>query len=145
MWCYDNYAEITGLPEEDRDEEMDYPGEIEDLMNHYDFDEDEFNDYFGESVSTKGMKFIPTFESFVNESKVNEGKRSWNDPDPHNIADELMDEFSKKDWNNSYWAGDLELWMIKEWGPNADIESDKGFDDAYKAVADRLSAEGYEV
>lgn len=78
-------------------------------------------------------------ESFINE------KKNWNDPDPYNIGDEFMDEFPKnRDWEDGTWSS-LEDWMREEWGPNAGIEKDKGFDDCYDTVQSYLSGEGYSV
>jgi hypothetical protein len=43
-FVYQNYDKVTGLKKSMRDEEMDFPTEIEDLANHFGFDvfDDEF-------------------------------------------------------------------------------------------------------
>jgi len=85
------------------------------------------------------MKHIKLFEQFINE------KKNWNDPDPYNIGDEFMYEFPKNsDWEDSMWSS-LEDWMREEWGPNADIQKDKGFDDCFDTVQSYLQDEGYSV
>lgn len=47
-WVYDNYDVVTGLDLDVRDEEMDFPGEVEDLIDFLGFDYDEFEEAYGE-------------------------------------------------------------------------------------------------
>lgn len=47
-WVYDNYDVVTGLDLELRDEEMDFPYEVEDLIDFLGFDYDEFEEAYGE-------------------------------------------------------------------------------------------------
>jgi hypothetical protein len=47
-FCWDNYTAVTGLPESDRDKEMEFPDEILDIIKHYDFDYDRFADIYGQ-------------------------------------------------------------------------------------------------
>lgn len=47
-WVYNNYDVVTGLDLELRDEEMDFPGEVEDLIDFLGFDYDEFEEAYGE-------------------------------------------------------------------------------------------------
>ena len=85
------------------------------------------------------MKHLQLFEQFINE------KKNWNDPDPYNIGDEFMYEFPKNgDWKDGMWSS-LEDWMREEWGPNAGIQKDKGFDDCFNTVQSYLQDEGYDV
>lgn len=47
-FCWDNYTAVTGLPESDRDEDMEFPDEILDIIKHYDFKYDRFADVYGQ-------------------------------------------------------------------------------------------------
>lgn len=47
-WVYTNYDVVTGLDLDVRDEEMSFPGEVEDLIDFLGFDYDEFEEAFGE-------------------------------------------------------------------------------------------------
>jgi len=47
-FCWDNYTAVTGLPESDRDEDMEFPDEILDIIKHYGFDYDRFADVYGQ-------------------------------------------------------------------------------------------------
>jgi hypothetical protein len=47
-WVYDNYDTVTGLDLDDRDEEMDFPEEVEDLIDFLGFDYNEFEEAYGE-------------------------------------------------------------------------------------------------
>ena len=96
------------------------------------------------AYDNKAQEFINSSEQKTYENFVNE-KKNWNDPDPYNIGDEFMYEFPKnKDWEDSMWSS-LKDWMQEEWGPNAGIETSKGFDDAFDTVQSYLSDEGYSV
>lgn len=57
-FIYTNYDKVTGLKKSMRNDEMDFPSEIEDLVNHYKFDMDDFTDKYGMAA-----------ESIVNEDK----------------------------------------------------------------------------
>jgi hypothetical protein len=46
-FCYENYDKITGLNLDDRDEEMEFPGEVEAVIDHYGFDYDDFSQAWG--------------------------------------------------------------------------------------------------
>ena len=46
-FCYDNYDKITGFDLDDRDEEMEFPSEIEAVIDYYDFDYDDFSQEWG--------------------------------------------------------------------------------------------------
>jgi hypothetical protein len=46
-FIYTNYDKVTGLRKSMRNDEMDFPMEIEDLVNHYGFDMDDFTDKYG--------------------------------------------------------------------------------------------------
>jgi hypothetical protein len=43
-YCYDNYAKVTGDPQQERDEEQDFHFKIYDLIEKYDVDMDDFQD-----------------------------------------------------------------------------------------------------
>ena len=47
-WVYDNYDVVTGLDLDVRDEEMDFPEEVEDLIDFLGFDYDEFEEAYGQ-------------------------------------------------------------------------------------------------
>ena len=46
-FIYKNYDKVTGLRKSMRDDEMDFPSEIEDLVNHDGFDIVDFTDNYG--------------------------------------------------------------------------------------------------
>ena len=46
-FIYTNYDKVTGLRKSMRNDEMDFPSEIEDLVDHYGFDMDDFTDKYG--------------------------------------------------------------------------------------------------
>ena len=46
-FVYDNYAKVTGLPKAERDAEGYFPEQIEDLIEHYGFDMNEFSEAYG--------------------------------------------------------------------------------------------------
>jgi len=86
------------------------------------------------------MKHIKLFEQFITE-----GRKSWDDIDPYNIGDEFKSQFPKnRDWEDEGFES-LEYWMQEEWGPNAGVEKNKGFDDALDVVQSYLSDAGYSV
>ena len=58
-FVYTNYDKVTGLRKSMRNDEMDFPDEIVDLVDHYGFDIDEFTDCYGMAA-----------ESVVNERNV---------------------------------------------------------------------------
>ena len=64
-FIYANYDKVTGLRKSMRDEEMDFPSEIEDLVDHYGFDIIDFTDCYGMAA-----------ESLVNENELHEKKYS---------------------------------------------------------------------
>lgn len=71
-FVYDNYDKVTGLRKSMRNDEMDFPDEIIDVVDHYGLDIDEFTDCYGmaaESVVTEATKFKNTknFEDFLEE------------------------------------------------------------------------------
>lgn len=109
----------------------------------YKWDWDGYDINESSTSSTKHeMKHIKLFEQF---SKTLNEKKKWSDIDSYNIGDEFMDEFPKnRDWKDSMWSS-LEDWMDQEWGPNAGVESSKGFEDALNDVTDYLKGEGYSV
>jgi hypothetical protein len=56
-FVYTNYDKVTGLKKSMRNDEMDFPEEIMDLVDHYGFDVDDFTDKYSmaaESVVTEG-------------------------------------------------------------------------------------------
>jgi len=56
-FVYDNYDKVTGLRKSMRNDEMDFPDEIMEVVDHYGLDIDEFTDCYGmaaESVVTEG-------------------------------------------------------------------------------------------
>jgi hypothetical protein len=60
-FVYDNYDKVTGLRKSMRNDEMDFPEEIMDVVDHYGLDIDEFTDCYGmaaESVVTEGVVSI---------------------------------------------------------------------------------------
>lgn len=60
-FVYDNYDKVTGLRKSMRNDEMDFPDEIMDVVDHYGLDIDEFTDCYGmaaESVVTEGVVSI---------------------------------------------------------------------------------------
>ena len=58
-FIYTNYDKVTGLRKSMRNDEMDFPDEIYDLVDHYGFDIDDFTDKYGMAA-----------ESVVSESKI---------------------------------------------------------------------------
>lgn len=58
-FVYTNYDKVTGLRKSMRNDEMDFPDEIYDLVDHYGFDIDDFTDKYGMAA-----------ESVVSESKI---------------------------------------------------------------------------
>jgi hypothetical protein len=58
-FVYTNYDKVTGLRKSMRNDEMDFPDEIVDLVDHYGFDIDEFTDCYGMAA-----------ESVVNERNI---------------------------------------------------------------------------
>lgn len=58
-FVYTNYDKVTGLRKSMRNDEMDFPMEIIDLVDHYGFDIDDFTDKYGMAA-----------ESVVSESKI---------------------------------------------------------------------------
>ena len=57
-FVYTNYDKVTGLRKSMRNDEMDFPEEIMDVVDHYGLDDDEFTDCYGmaaESVVTEAM------------------------------------------------------------------------------------------
>jgi hypothetical protein len=46
-FVYDNYDKVTGLKKSMRNDEMDFPQEIMDIVDHYGLDIDEFTDHYG--------------------------------------------------------------------------------------------------
>lgn len=63
-FVYNNYDKVTGLRKSMRDEEMEFPSEIEDLVDHYGFDIIDFTDCYGMAA-----------ESLVNERKYSDEER----------------------------------------------------------------------
>jgi hypothetical protein len=60
-FVYTNYDKVTGLRKSMRNDEMDFPEEIMDVVDHYGLDIDEFTDCYGmaaESVVTEGVVSI---------------------------------------------------------------------------------------
>ena len=60
-FVYDNYDKVTGLRKSMRNDEMDFPDEIMDVVEHYGLDIDEFTECYGmaaESVVTEGVVSI---------------------------------------------------------------------------------------
>ena len=58
QFIYNNYDKVTGLRKSMRNDEMDFPEEIVDLVDQYGFDIDEFTDCYGmaaESVSNESI------------------------------------------------------------------------------------------
>ena len=46
-FVYDNYDKVTGLKKSMRDDEMDFPDEIMEIVDHYGLDIDEFTEHYG--------------------------------------------------------------------------------------------------
>jgi hypothetical protein len=46
-WCYANYADITGEEQDVRDEEMDFPEDIYEIIEFFNLDEDSFTEAWG--------------------------------------------------------------------------------------------------
>lgn len=54
LYCYDNYDKITGRDLNDRDDEGHFPDEFDQLMDHFDIDEEDFQEewnYYADSNS----------------------------------------------------------------------------------------------
>ncbi len=60
-FVYDNYDKVTGLRKSMRNDEMDFPDEIMEVVDHYGLDIDEFTECYGMAA-----------ESFANESLISE-------------------------------------------------------------------------
>jgi hypothetical protein len=61
-FVYTNYDKVTGLKKSMRNDEMDFPTEIMDLVDHYGFDVDDFTDKYSmaaESVVTEATSYDP--------------------------------------------------------------------------------------
>lgn len=60
-FVYNNYDKVTGLRKSMRNDEMDFPDEIMDVVDHYGLDIDKFTDCYGmaaESIMTEGVVSI---------------------------------------------------------------------------------------
>lgn len=49
-FVYDNYDKVTGLRKSARNDEGYFPDEIEELVNHYGFEIDEFSDCYSDAA-----------------------------------------------------------------------------------------------
>ena len=112
-FIYTNYNKVTGLRKSMRNDEMDFPTEIEDLVNHYGFDMDDFTDKYGMAA-----------ESVVSESKITL-KRQYTENYPakttgkhaairNKIIEALKDgELTKEEFNNlvSGLTEDSQRWL----------------------------------
>ena len=145
-FIYTNYDKVTGLRKSMRNDEMEFPLEIYDLVDHYGFDHDDFTDKYGMAA-----------ESVVSESKITL-KRQYTENYPakttgkhaairNKIIEALKDgELTKEEFNNlvSGLTEDSQRWLRR----NAEffnIQEDKvGLTKSGQKIAAALSqvAEG---
>ena len=76
-FVYTNYDKVTGLKKSMRNDEMDFPTEIMDLVDHYGFDVDDFTDKYSmaaESVVTEATSYDPDDIFFLWDDCVDNGR-----------------------------------------------------------------------
>ena len=76
-FIYTNYDKVTGLRKSMRNDEMDFPTEIMDLVDHYGFDVDDFTDKYSmaaESVVTEATSYDPDDIFFLWDDCVDNGR-----------------------------------------------------------------------
>lgn len=66
-FIYTNYDKVTGLRKSMRNDEMDFPSEIEDLVDHYGFDIDEFTDSYGMAAESLEVNEARSINKIQNE------------------------------------------------------------------------------
>lgn len=146
-FIYTNYNKVTGLRKSMRNDEMGFPSEIEDLVNHYEFDMDDFTDKYG--MAAESLE--------VNESKITL-KRQYTENYPakttgkhaairNKIIEALKDgELTKEEFNNlvSGLTEDSQRWLRRN-TEFFNIQEDKvGLTKSGQKIASALSqvAEG---
>ena len=76
-FVYTNYDKVTGLKKSMRNDEMDFPEEIMDLVDHYGFDVDDFTDKYSmaaESVVIEATSYDPDDIFFLWDDYVDNGR-----------------------------------------------------------------------
>jgi hypothetical protein len=76
-FVYTNYDKVTGLKKSMRNDEMDFPSEIMDLVDHYGFDVDDFTDKYSmaaESVVIEATSYDPDDIFFLWDDYVDNGR-----------------------------------------------------------------------
>jgi hypothetical protein len=68
-------------------------------------------------------------------------KKNWNYPNPLNVADELMDEYTPAAFED-IWDGNLMDWLLSEFGPNAGITG-KVPKNVYNEIKKYIENKGY--